>query len=160
ALTGGPMADGTIARKRPPIDGDSPAIHELRKQIARAAKIDWPVLILGEQGTGKELVAYELHSLSDRPKAPYVIVNLGSLNPSTRNSELFGHERHAFTGADRAKPGLFRAADKGSVFLDEIGNSDPDLQASLLRVLEYGEITPVGGAENSVHVEVRVIAAT
>jgi transcriptional regulator with GAF, ATPase, and Fis domain len=117
------------------------------------------VLITGESGVGKELVARAVHYHSDRVGRPFVGVNCKALAPGVLESELFGHEKGAFTGADRAKPGLFERADGGTLFLDEIGELEPDFQAKLLRVLQERKLQRVGGAEDR-EVDVRVVAAT
>jgi DNA-binding NtrC family response regulator len=142
-----------------PLVGSSPPMQELREAMARTAPIPSPVLVLGESGTGKELVARELHRLSGREKAPFVAVNSAALPETLVESELFGHEKGAFTGADRLRRGAFERASGGTLFLDEIGDLPPAAQAKLLRVLETGEISRVGG-ETPVEVEARVIAAT
>jgi DNA-binding NtrC family response regulator len=117
------------------------------------------VLITGESGTGKELVAESLHQLSRRADSPYLVVNCGALSPSLIESELFGHERGSFTGADRVHHGYFERADGGTLFLDEVSEMPLELQAKLLRVLETGALTRVGG-ERTAKVDVRIIAAT
>jgi DNA-binding NtrC family response regulator len=134
-------------------------MRELREAMARTAPVPSPVLVLGESGTGKELVARELHRLSGREAAPFVAVNSAALPENLVESELFGHEKGAFTGADRLRRGAFERASGGTLFLDEIGDLPPAAQAKLLRVLETGEITRVGG-EVSVEVDARVVAAT
>jgi two-component system, NtrC family, nitrogen regulation response regulator NtrX len=142
-----------------PLVGSSAAMRELREAIARAAPIPSPVLVLGESGTGKELVARELHRLSGRAGGPFVAVNSAALPETLVESELFGHEKGAFTGADRLRRGAFERASGGTLFLDEIGDLPAAAQAKLLRVLESGEITRVGG-EKPVEVAARVVAAT
>ncbi|MFO7586552.1 MAG: sigma-54 dependent transcriptional regulator [Gemmatimonadota bacterium] len=142
-----------------PLVGSSAAMRELREAIARAAPIPSPVLVLGESGTGKELVARELHRLSGRAGGPFVAVNSAALPETLVESELFGHEKGAFTGADRLRRGAFERASGGTFFLDEIGDLPAAAQAKLLRVLESGEITRVGG-EKPVEVAARVVAAT
>ncbi|QDV05672.1 Transcriptional regulatory protein ZraR [Planctomycetes bacterium Poly30] len=139
--------------------GESPAIHALRDQIRRLAKTDLPVLITGPSGSGKELVARALHSLGPRDSGPLVIENMAAFSESLMESELFGHARGAFTGANGARVGLFEEADGGTLFLDEIADLQASLQAKLLRVLESGEFRRVG--ESSVrHANVRLVAAT
>ena len=118
-----------------------------------------PCCITGESGTGKELVAQTIHQLSRRAAQPFLAVNCGALSPTLIESELFGHERGSFTGADRIHHGYFERADGGTLFLDEISEMPLELQAKLLRVLEAGAVTRVGG-EKPVKVDVRVIAAT
>lgn len=139
--------------------GRSPAMLQLYETIGKVASASVSVLIRGESGTGKELVARALHYASQRVGKPFVPVNCGALVGALLESELFGHVRGAFTGAQRAKRGLFVAADKGTLFLDEIGELPLELQPALLRALQNGEIKPVGG-ERTEQVEVRVISAT
>ncbi|HEY0483880.1 MAG TPA: sigma-54 dependent transcriptional regulator [Kofleriaceae bacterium] len=139
--------------------GDSPAMQQLRETIDKVAKADATVLITGESGTGKELVARALHFAGRRASRLFTPVNCGALVGTLLDSELFGHVRGAFTGADTAKRGLFLAADGGTLFLDEIGELPLELQPKLLRALQDGEVKPVGGT-SSVRVDVRVIAAT
>jgi DNA-binding NtrC family response regulator len=141
------------------IVGASPRMIEVFKLIARVAPTRSPVLITGESGTGKEVVARALHDHGGRAAAPFVAVNCAGLAEGLLESELFGHVRGAYTGAVQARRGLFEAADGGTIFLDEIGDVSPNLQAKLLRVLGEGEIRPVGGNETS-RVDVRIIAAT
>jgi DNA-binding NtrC family response regulator len=139
--------------------GESSAMKELRATIDKVAASDATVLITGESGTGKELVARALHFASRRASRPFVPVNCGALVGTLLDSELFGHVRGAFTGADTAKRGLFLAADGGTLFLDEIGELPLDLEPKLLRALQDGEIRPIGGT-NAIRVDARVIAAT
>jgi DNA-binding NtrC family response regulator len=139
--------------------GRSSRMRDLFASIEKVARADTTVLLTGESGTGKELVARALHYHGPRAARPFVAVNCGALVGSLLESELFGHVRGAFTGADRAKRGLFLAADHGTLFLDEIGELAPELQPKLLRALQEGEIKPIGGLE-TVKVDVRVIAAT
>jgi DNA-binding NtrC family response regulator len=147
-----PLRRGTLV-------GHSPGIIDVMKQVARVASTQASVLILGETGTGKELVARTIHRFSDRADRRLVAVNCSALAEGLLESELFGHVKGAFTGAVANRPGIFREADHGTVFLDEIGDVSPGLQARLLRVLQEQEIVPVG-SEVPVKVNVRVIAAT
>ncbi|HVU98484.1 MAG TPA: sigma-54 dependent transcriptional regulator [Puia sp.] len=142
----------------PAIIGNSPAITTLMEQTRIAAGSNVSVLILGETGTGKELVAREIHRLSDRRNKPFIIVNCGGIPPTLVEAELFGHEKGAFTGAQSRRPGKFELADGGTIFLDEIGELPIDMQPKFLRVLQEGEVEPIGGLLK--HVNVRVLAAT
>jgi two-component system nitrogen regulation response regulator GlnG len=139
--------------------GKSPAILEIFKTIGRVAARDISVLITGDSGTGKELVARAIHTASKRAEQPFVAVNTAAIPRELLESELFGHERGAFTGAVAARKGRFREASGGTLFLDEIGDMPIDLQAKLLRVLQSGEVTPVGGNQ-AITVDVRIVAAT
>ena len=141
------------------IVGDSPKMRELRQLIQTVAPTDARVLILGESGTGKELVAGALHSLSERRQGSYVRINCAAIPETLLESELFGHEKGAFTGALRQKPGRVEEADGGTIFLDEIADMSRSLQAKLLRFLEDGSFTRVGGTQE-LRVNVRLIAAT
>jgi two-component system nitrogen regulation response regulator GlnG len=139
--------------------GESAATLRLRQEIRSAAGLDVPVLLRGETGTGKELVARALHDAGKRRQGPYVAVNMAALPPSLAAAELFGAARGAYTGADRAKTGFFRAAQGGTLFLDEVGDMPSEVQALLLRALESREIQPVGSVE-TVPVDIRIVAAT
>jgi DNA-binding NtrC family response regulator len=141
------------------IIGESPKIRELRQLIQTVAPTDATVLILGESGTGKELIAGAIHSLSRRSDATYVRLNCAAIPETLLESELFGYERGAFTGAHRTKRGYVEEADGGTLFLDEIGDMSRPLQAKLLRFLEDGSFTRVGGTQE-MRVNVRLIAAT
>ena len=141
------------------IVGESPKMHELHKLIQTVAPTDTRVLVLGESGTGKELVAGALHGLSLRHNAPYVRINCAAIPETLLESELFGHEKGAFTGASRQKPGRVEEADGGTIFLDEIADMSKPLQAKLLRFLEDGTFVRVGGTQE-LRVNVRLIAAT
>ena len=141
------------------IVGSSAKIQDVLRMVARLKDTRTPVLISGESGTGKELVARAMHFRGGFSKRPFVAVDCGSLVPTLIESELFGHEKGAFTGAIKPKEGLFQAANGGTIFLDEIGELPLDLQAKLLRVLQDKLVRPVG-SNHSVKVDVRVIAAT
>ncbi|HSR91120.1 MAG TPA: sigma-54 dependent transcriptional regulator [Gemmatimonadales bacterium] len=154
-------SNGSDGRRgqEPELVGHSPAIIGVMKTVARVAPSQASVLVSGETGTGKELVARTVHRYSERSRAKFVAVNCSALAEGLLESELFGHVRGAFTGAQAARPGLFREADHGTLFLDEIGDISPALQSRLLRVLQEQEIVPVG-SETPIRVDVRVIAAT
>lgn len=139
--------------------GESAAMKTLKRHIHTAARCDFPVLVSGESGTGKELVARAIHFQSSRAKRPFVSLNCGALTESLLESELFGYERGAFTGALHKKKGLFEAAHTGTIFLDEIAEMPPSSQVKLLRVLQEKTVRPVGG-HAEVSVDIRVIAAT
>ncbi|MGC9194992.1 MAG: sigma-54 interaction domain-containing protein [Syntrophobacteraceae bacterium] len=139
--------------------GRSPALLAVRRRAAEYARTDYPVLITGESGTGKELLAREIHRLSARSAGPFLAQNCSCIPDTLLESELFGYEKGAFTGALKAKPGLFESADGGTVFLDEIGDMPFALQASILRVIQEGEIKPIGNS-HSKKVNVRIISAT
>src|SRR3954467_7586769 len=139
--------------------GDSPVMHQVRAMIARIAPTDSRVLITGESGTGKELVAAAIHNSSPRRERPFVRVNCAAIPRDLVESEMFGHERGAFTGATDRRIGRFELADSGTLFLDEIGDLQLEAQAKLLRVLESGEIQRIG-AERSQRVNIRALAAT
>jgi DNA-binding NtrC family response regulator len=141
------------------ITGSSPAIHELREKIARVARTNATVLITGETGTGKELVARAIHRSSNRSSKPLVAVNCAAFAETLLESELFGHERGAFTGADRMREGLFEAAHEGTLFLDEAGEMSAAAQSKLLRVLTDGLVTRIGSTKPR-QVDVRLIVAT
>ena len=141
------------------IIGESPKMRELRKLIQTVAPTDTRVLVLGESGTGKELVAGALHGLSLRRKAHYIRINCAAIPETLLESELFGHEKGAFTGALKQKPGRVEEADGGTIFLDEIADMSKPLQAKLLRFLEDGIFVRVGGTQE-LRVNVRLIAAT
>jgi len=143
----------------PELVGDSPAIDQVRALAAKVAPAHCTVLILGETGTGKELVARALHKQSLRADRPFVAINCGALPETLIESELFGHRKGAFTGADDHRVGLFEVADGGTLFLDEIGELPKSVQAKLLRFLESGEVRRVGENESST-CDVRVLCAT
>ena len=142
-----------------PIIGEHSKIREIKRILPRVAKSDATILLTGESGTGKEVIARNIHSMSERAHLPFLAVNCASLPESLFESELFGHERGAFTGAHRREIGLFEAAEGGTLFLDEIAEVKLDIQAKLLRALQDREIRRVGGKEN-ITVNVRIIAAT
>jgi transcriptional regulator with PAS, ATPase and Fis domain len=141
------------------IIGSSANIQDVLRMISRLKDTRTPVLISGESGTGKELAARAIHFRGSMAKTPFIAVDCGSLVPTLMESELFGYEKGAFTGATKSKAGLFQAADGGTIFLDEIGELPQEMQAKLLRVLQEKEVRPVGSNEK-VNVDVRVIAAT
>ena len=149
----------TVAIQHKTLIGTSPPMLELYKQIAQIAPTDTTVLITGESGAGKELVARMRHQRSRRAARPFVAVNCAALSEGVLESELFGHERGAFTGAHTLRRGLFETAAGGTVFLDEVGDIPGRMQAVLLRVLQEGELRRVGGSE-AVPVDVRVVSAT
>ena len=148
-----------VAGRYASIIGDSPSVQSVQEAAQRAAKSDAGVLLLGESGTGKELFARSIHQWSPRQAMPLIVINCVALAETLLENELFGHERGAFTGADRLQKGKLEMADGGTVFLDEIGDMPPSLQAKLLRVLQDREFHRVGGSKN-VSVNIRVIAAT
>lgn len=139
--------------------GESEAFLDFQERLSRAAHVDRPVLIVGERGTGKELAVSRLHYLSRRWQGPLVALNCAALSPSVLESELFGHEAGAFTGASRQRMGRFEAADEGTLFLDEIGLIPVTVQEKILRVVEYRQFERVGGS-HPVRVDVRIIGAT
>jgi len=139
--------------------GQSPPMRQLFSLVERVANSDATVLIVGESGTGKELLSRTIHRIGPRAEQPFVAFDCSALSPSLLEAELFGHEKGAFTGAGKARRGLFREAHRGTIFLDEIGDIAPSVQNKLLRVLQEREIKPVGG-DQFVNIDVRVIAAT
>jgi DNA-binding NtrC family response regulator len=142
-----------------PLIGNCDAIVRLRAQVARVAKVTAPVLIWGESGSGKELAAQAIHAQSARARGPFVPINCGAIAPGLIHSELFGHERGAFTGANRSKPGLIESAHGGTLFLDEIGDLPKELQVNLLRFLQEKTINRLGSTRDT-KVDVRVVAAS
>ena len=155
-----PVADEEPAREdNLPLIGRSPAMQEVYRILARLMNTDLGVMITGESGTGKELVARALHNYGLRKAGPFVAINMAAIPRDLIESELFGHEKGAFTGADRAMPGKFEQARGGTLFLDEVGDMPLDAQTRLLRVLQEGEFTRVGGREVQT-ADVRIIAAT
>ncbi len=159
------VAQGRVQREQsggeelPPLLGRSASIVALREEIARVAPSRATVLILGESGTGKEIVARRIHHLSGRARRPFVRVNCAAIPEELIESELFGHEKGAFTGAHQRQLGKFVQADGGTIFLDEVGDMSLKTQAKVLRVLQDGEVEPVGSGKSR-RVDVRVLAAT
>lgn len=156
------MADGVSAedeQERLPIVGRSPAMQEVYRVVARLTGTDLSAMIAGESGTGKELVARALHDFSRRRHGPFVAINMAAIPRELIESELFGHERGAFTGATQRYAGRFEQANGGSLFLDEIGDMPMEAQTRLLRVLQEGEYTTVGGRQ-PIKADVRIISAT
>ncbi|GFK93131.1 Transcriptional regulatory protein GlrR [Fundidesulfovibrio magnetotacticus] len=139
--------------------GESPSVLRLKETIAAVARSDYTVLIQGESGTGKEVVARAVHAMSQRSDGPMICVNCPAIPEQLLESELFGHVKGAFTGAEKASKGLFLAAEAGTILLDEIGDIPMNVQTKLLRVLQEREVRPVGGSE-TVAVDVRIIAST
>lgn len=137
----------------------SPRMHEIQQQAALVARVNLPVLLLGESGTGKEVVAHYIHSMSRQAEQAFLKVNCAAMPSELLESELFGYEPGAFTGAVRSKPGKFKLCDGGTMFLDEIGEMHPSLQAKLLQVLQDGTFSPLGGRRTE-KVTVRILAAT
>jgi DNA-binding NtrC family response regulator len=156
---GGDRAPVVVEADDVGITGRSPAMHAVVVSIRKYAPVDLPVLITGETGTGKEVAARALHGLSARNKRPFATINCGALPPNLVQSELFGHERGAFTGANARRIGHFEAAAGGTVFLDEVGDLPLDAQTSLLRLLQEGTLERVGSTQ-SIKLDVRVLAAT
>jgi len=148
-----------VGQEEPPLLGSAPAMAELREGIARVAPSRATVLVVGESGTGKDLVARRIHHLSPRARQAFVRVNCAAIPEELIESELFGHEKGAFTGADRRKQGLIEVAEGGTLFLDEIGELHLNMQGKLLRVLETGEYRRVGGTQ-SLMCDIRFVAAT
>src|SRR5271154_6735568 len=164
ALTVSPEPTGMVpeprdADERLPLIGRSPAMQEIYRTVARLTTADLTVRINGESGTGKELVARALHDYGKRRAGPFVAINMAAIPRELIESELFGHERGAFTGATQRNAGRFEQAQGGTLFLDEIGDMPPDAQTRLLRVLQQGEYTTVGG-RTPIRADVRIIAAT
>jgi two-component system nitrogen regulation response regulator GlnG len=142
-----------------PLVGRSPAMQDIYRMLARLMQTDLTVMISGESGTGKELVARALHDYGKRRKGPFVAINMAAIPRELIESELFGHERGAFTGAQARSAGRFEQAEGGTLFLDEIGDMPMEAQTRLLRVLQQGEYTTVGG-RTPIRTDVRIIAAT
>ncbi|HEX2139542.1 MAG TPA: phage shock protein operon transcriptional activator [Woeseiaceae bacterium] len=150
-----------MAHDRPvqPIIGEAPAFLEMLEHVSRAAPLAKPVLVVGERGTGKELISSRLHFLSQRWEQPLIKVNCAALTESILESELFGHEAGAFTGAVRTHVGHFERADGGTLVLDELATISLRMQEKILRVIEYGELQRVGGSD-TVQVDVRIVGST
>ena len=150
-----------MAESRPvqPIIGEAPAFLEMLEHVSRAAPLSKPVLVVGERGTGKELIASRLHYLSERWESSLVKVNCAALTETILESELFGHEAGAFTGAQRTHIGHFERADGGTLVLDELARISLRMQEKILRVIEYGEIQRVGGTDTLI-VDVRIVGST
>jgi psp operon transcriptional activator len=139
--------------------GEAPAFQEVLERVSRVAQLNRPVLVIGERGTGKELIAARIHYLSPRWDKPYVKLNCAALTDSLLESELFGHEAGSFTGALKRRLGRFEMANQGSIFLDELANTSDRVQEKILRVIEYGELERVGGSE-TIRCDVRIVGAT
>src|ERR1700693_4518571 len=154
-----PSSDEEVDDEQLPLIGRSPAMQEIYRSIARLRGTDLTVLITGESGTGKELVARALHDFGKRRSGPFVAINMAAIPRELIESELFGHEKGAFTGATARSMGRFEQAKGGTLFLDEIGNMPMEAQTRLLRVLQEGEFTSVGGRQ-PIRADVRIIAAT
>lgn len=148
-----------ISRSVPQLIGEAPAWLAALEHVSRVAPLDRPILVIGERGTGKELIGERLHFLSKRWEGPFVKVNCAALSEELLDSELFGHERGAFTGASERRAGRFELADGGTIFLDEIATASSRVQEKLLRIIEYGEYQRLGG-EKVLLTDVRVTAAT
>lgn len=148
-----------MAERTSQVIGQSGAFLDALERASRAAALDRPVLVIGERGTGKELVAERLHRLSPRWDQPLVVMNCAALPETLIEAELFGHEAGAFTGATKARAGRFEEADRGTLFLDELGTLSMGAQERLLRAVEYGEVTRIG-ASRPIRVDVRIVAAT
>jgi psp operon transcriptional activator len=142
-----------------PLIGESPGFLEVLERVSRVAQLNRPVLVIGERGTGKELVAARVHYLSPRWDRPFVKLNCAALAESLLETELFGHEAGSFTGAVRRRLGRFELANEGSLFLDELSNTSERVQEKVLRVIEYGELERVGG-NDTISTDVRIIGAT
>ncbi len=153
------MPDPLPAFDRSGIAGVSKGMTAVLDRVRKVARSDSSVLITGESGTGKELIARAIHKNSDRKDGPMVVINCGAIPGELLESELFGHEKGAFTGAHRSRTGRFEIADKGTIFLDEIGDMSPELQVKLLRALQERRFERVGGSQ-TIEVDIRVISAT
>ena len=153
------VVDDSFATSAPEIIGEAPSMQEVFRAIGRLSRSSISVLINGESGTGKELVAHALHRHSPRAKNPFIALNMAAIPKDLIESELFGHEKGAFTGANNVRQGRFEQANGGTLFLDEIGDMPLDIQTRLLRVLADGQFYRVGG-HSPIKVDVRIIAAT
>ena len=142
-----------------PLIGEAPVFLEVLERVSRVAQLNRPVLVIGERGTGKELIAARIHYLSPRWDRPFVKLNCAALAESLLETELFGHEAGSFTGATRRRLGRFELANEGSLFLDELSNTSERVQEKVLRVIEYGELERVGG-NDTIRTDVRIIGAT
>lgn len=148
-----------MAESKDNLIGEANSFLEVLEQVSRLAPLEKPVLVIGERGTGKELIANRLHFLSRRWQGPFISLNCAALNDNLLDSELFGHEAGAFTGAQKRHPGRFERADGGTLFLDELATAPMMVQEKLLRVVEYGELERVGGSQ-PLQVNVRLVCAT
>ncbi|MFP2468017.1 phage shock protein operon transcriptional activator [Pseudescherichia vulneris] len=153
------MANFIMAEYKDNLLGEANSFIEVLEQVSRLAPLDKPVLVIGERGTGKELIANRLHFLSSCWQGPFISLNCAALNENLLDSELFGHEAGAFTGAQKRHPGRFERADGGTLFLDELATAPMLVQEKLLRVIEYGELERVGGSQ-PLQVNVRLVCAT
>ncbi|MEX0494914.1 phage shock protein operon transcriptional activator [Raoultella terrigena] len=153
------MANFIMAEYKDNLLGEANSFLEVLEQVSQLAMLDKPVLVIGERGTGKELIANRLHFLSSRWQGPFISLNCAALNENLLDSELFGHEAGAFTGASKRHPGRFERADGGTLFLDELATAPMLVQEKLLRVIEYGELERVGGSQ-PLQVNVRLVCAT
>ncbi|WP_313625528.1 phage shock protein operon transcriptional activator [Kosakonia sp.] len=153
------MVNFIMSEQKDNLLGEANSFIEVLEQVSRLAPIDKPVLIIGERGTGKELIANRLHFLSSRWQGPFISLNCAALNENLLDTELFGHEAGAFTGAQKRHPGRFERADGGTLFLDELATAPMLVQEKLLRVIEYGELERVGGSQ-PLQVNVRLVCAT
>lgn len=153
------MVNFIIAGYKDNLLGEANSFIEVLEQVSHLAPLDKPVLVIGERGTGKELIANRLHYLSTRWQGPFISLNCAALNENLLDSELFGHEAGAFTGAQKRHPGRFERADGGTLFLDELATAPMLVQEKLLRVIEYGELERVGGSQ-PLQVNVRLVCAT
>ena len=153
------MVNFIMAEYKDTLLGEANSFLAVLEQVSRLAPLDKPVLVVGERGTGKELIANRLHFLSSRWQGPFISLNCAALNENLLDSELFGHEAGAFTGAQKRHPGRFERADGGTLFLDELATAPMLVQEKLLRVIEYGELERVGGSQ-PLQVNVRLVCAT